>query len=141
MKKLRDDSGDYGEKILIAGTIGPKNDCYTPGEGLSKNEAEEFHAWQISELKKGGADFIIAETIPNIQEALGIAYAASKMNIDYIISFVISRNGKILDKTDLSDAIKLIDKNTSKIPLDSRLIAPILHFYVPTNNPKRYLTE
>ena len=117
MKKLRDNAGDFSGKILIGGIIGSKNDCYTPGAGLSKKVAEEFHAWQISELIKGGVDFVIAQTIPNIQEALGIASAASKQNIDYIISFVISRNGKILDSTDLIDAIDLIDKNTSKKPV------------------------
>ncbi|WP_273274803.1 homocysteine S-methyltransferase family protein [Maribacter polysiphoniae] len=117
MKKLRDNAGDFSEKILIGGTVGPKNDCYTPGDGLSKEEAEEFHAWQLSELQKGGADFIIAETVPNVQEALGIAAAASKLDLDYIISFVIGRNGKILDGTPLWDAMQLIDTTVDTIPL------------------------
>lgn len=117
MEKLREEAGDFGKKIMIGGTVGPKNDCYTPSAGLSKKEAEEFHAWQLSELQKGGVDFIIAETIPNVQEAMGIACAAAKLNLDYIISFVISRNGKILDGTAIGDAITLIDSQVSKVPL------------------------
>lgn len=117
MKNLRDRAGDFGEKIMIGGTVGPKNDCYTPTDGLSKEEAEVFHTWQLSELQKGGADFIIAETVPNVQEALGIASAASKLGLDYIISFVISRNGKILDGTDLWEAMQLIDNTVVTIPL------------------------
>ncbi|WP_282055942.1 homocysteine S-methyltransferase family protein [Maribacter luteus] len=136
MKKLRDNAGDFSEKILIGGTVGPKNDCYTPTDGLSKEEAEEFHAWQLSELQKGGADFIIAETLPNVQEALGLASAASNLNLDYIISFVIGRNGKILDGTSLSDAMQLIDNSVGKVPLGYAVNCAHPSFLCAENQPK-----
>lgn len=117
MQKLRDTAGDFSKKIMIGGTIGPKNDCYTPSVGLSKKKAEAFHLWQLGELQKGGADFIIAETLPTVQEALGIACGAAQLHLDYIISFVIGRDGKILDGTSLSDAIRLIDKTVDTTPL------------------------
>lgn len=120
VKFMRDLCSDYPklkDRIMIGGTIGPKNDCYQPDEGLSSEEAEEFHSWQIEQLKMGGVDFIIAETIPNIHEALGIAKSCSKLNIDYIISFVISRDGMILDKTNLIDAIQFIDNSVKNIPI------------------------
>ncbi|MBD0777619.1 homocysteine S-methyltransferase family protein [Maribacter sp. ANRC-HE7] len=137
MKKLRDTAGDFSEKILIGGTVGPKNDCYTPSVGLSAKEAEEFHAWQLLELQKGGVDFIIAETIPNIQEALGLARAAAKLEIDYIISFVISRNGKILDGTDLGDAMELIDKHVNKLPLGYAINCAHPTFLCADKQPKQ----
>ncbi|MDB4335170.1 homocysteine S-methyltransferase family protein [bacterium] len=117
MRNLCSDYPSMKDKIMIGGTIGPKNDCYQPDEGLTSHEAEEFHSWQIEQLKIGGVDFVIAETIPNINEALGIAKACSKLNVEYIISFVISRDSMILDQTALWDAIQFIDSSVNNIPI------------------------
>ena len=103
--------------IKIGGMIGCKNDCYSPGEGLLAYESEEFHAWQIEQLAQAGVDYLIAATLPNVEEAIGIAKAMEKTKLPYIISFVISRDGRVLDGTDLGAAIDRIDSNTSQKPL------------------------
>ncbi len=123
-------------KVLIGGTIGPKNDCYKPDEGLTSNEAQDFHSWQIAQLKEGGVDFVIAETIPNVNEALGIAKACSELNIDYVVSFVISRNGKILDQTNLQTAIDLIDNEVVNKPLGYFVNCAHPSFFCANNQPK-----
>jgi len=115
MKSIRTEYKNFQNNIFIGGLIGPKHDCYKPEEGLPSKVATQFHAWQIQELVKAGTDFIIAQTLPNVQEALGIAEACSMFECPYIISFVISREGKILDGTSLMDAINMIDDNV-KIP-------------------------
>ena len=97
--------------------IGCKNDCYQPEQALSAKQAEEFHTWQIEQLKIGGVDFLIAETLPNVNEAIGIARAIENSGLPYFICFVISRDGLVLDGTDLNTAIKMIDANTSDQPL------------------------
>lgn len=117
LKELRGSQKNGQENIKIGGLIGCKNDCYQPQEALSATEAEQFHRWQIEQLKQGGADFIIAETLPNIEEALGIAKAIESSGLPYFISFVISRDGCLLDGTELNTAIKLIDENTQPRPL------------------------
>jgi S-methylmethionine-dependent homocysteine/selenocysteine methylase len=117
MKEIRESHANFSHKIKIGGIVGCKNDCYKPEEGLSERDSEEFHAWQIDQLVTGEVDFLIAETLPNINEALGIANAFEKTGIPYIISFVISRNGCILDGTSLLDAIHLIDNEVTNIPL------------------------
>lgn len=105
------------DAIRIGGMIGCKNDCYQPDAGLSADEAEQFHAWQVQQLAAGGVDFLIAVTLPNVQEALGIARAMAATAMPYIISFVISRDGLILDGTSLLTAMELIDSNTPRRPL------------------------
>lgn len=117
LKGIRDAQSNAGPAIKIGGMIGCKNDCYQPDEGLSASDAEEFHAWQLSQLKKGGADFLIAETLPGIEEAIGIARAIERTGLPYIISFVISRDGRVLDGTALHTAVKIIDKSTTRKPL------------------------
>ena len=104
------------DSIKIGGMIGCKNDCYLPDEGLSVADAERFHVWQIDQLAHGGVDFLIAETIPNVQEALGVAKAMAATSVPYIISFVISRDGCVLDGTSLDEAIEFIDANTHARP-------------------------
>jgi len=101
----------------IGGLIGCKNDCYLPEEGLSLDEAREFHQWQIDALAGAGIDFLIAVTLPCVEEAAGIALAMETTGLPYIISFVIDSDGRILDGTDLKTAIDYIDTKTTHAPL------------------------
>ena len=117
MKGLRDGQDSGKTVIKIGGLIGCKNDCYKPEEGLSVAEAETFHWWQIEQLAQAGVDFLIAETLPNIEEAIGIAKAMEKTAMPYIISFVIDRSGYVLDGTSLWDAVTSIDSATRRQPL------------------------
>ena len=114
LQEIRASGGNDPENIKIGGLIGCKNDCYQPREALSAQEAEQFHAWQISQLKQGGVDFIIAETLPSVEEAIGIARAIERSGLPYFISFVISRDGHVLDGSDLSTAIKRVDASTKR---------------------------
>jgi len=117
LQDLRESQIDGQENIKIGGLIGCKNDCYQPQEALTTAQAEQFHSWQIEQLKQGGVDFIIAETLPNVDEAMGIARAIENTGLPYFISFVISRDGRVLDGTDLNTAIKRIDAYTQRQPL------------------------
>ncbi|SHK73411.1 homocysteine S-methyltransferase [Marinobacter antarcticus] len=103
--------------VKIGGLIGCKNDCYLPEEGLSLNEASEFHQWQVDQLARGGVDFLIAVTLPSVEEAAGIALAMEATGLPYIISFVISSDGKVLDGTEIQKAIEYVDAKTTNKPL------------------------
>jgi S-methylmethionine-dependent homocysteine/selenocysteine methylase len=117
MLNLRESRGLDASLIKVGGFLGCKNDCYLPEEGLSTAEAERFHAWQIGELVEGGVDFLMAGTLPNVREALGIAKAMEKTGTPYILGFVIDKNGLILDGTSLWDAVEKIDSSTTDPPL------------------------
>lgn len=117
MQELRNAQRSGSGMIKIGGLIGCKNDCYQPNEGLSAAEAQQFHSWQIDQLAGAGVDFLIAETLPKVEEAKGIAKAMEASGIPYIISFVISRDGRVLDGTDLNDAVDSIDSETNQKPL------------------------
>ena len=105
------------ELIKIGGLIGCKNDCYTPEQGLSAAESEKFSLWQVDQFARADADFLMTATFPNVKEAKGVAKAMETTGIPYIISFVISRNGNILDGTPLNDAVNIIDSGTNKNPI------------------------
>ena len=105
------------ETVAIGGLSGCRNDCYRPEQGLAADEAESFHAWQIGEFAEAGVDYLIAETICTVTEARGIARAMANTGLPYIISFVIRRDGCILDGTSLLDGILAVDNAVQEKPL------------------------
>lgn len=117
LQELRETNTAWRDNIKIGGMIGCKNDCYKPEEGLSVEDAQRFHTWQLGQLKRGGVDFLIAETLPGLDEAIGIARAMASTGLPYIISFVISRTGCVLDGTTLETAIRTIDAASGEKPL------------------------
>lgn len=131
---MRELAGD-NRAIKIGGTVGCKNDCYRPEEGLSTQEARTFHRWQVEQLVAGGPDFLMTQTLPNIHEALGIAQAMQDTGIPYIISLVISRNGQVLDGHTLKDAIEFIDLNTENPPLGYMINCAHPSFLCPETQP------
>jgi len=117
VKQLREGWGAWAKNIIIGGLIGCKHDCYKPEEGLMEAEAEGFHFWQIAELAKAGVDFILAATLPALPEAIGIARAIDRTNIPSIISFVINKEGKILDGNSLERSFRTIDSICDRPPV------------------------
>lgn len=114
---IRKSYGNFSEKIFIGGLTGCKGDAYKPEEALSEIDAYHFHLDQMQILADAGVDFLFASTLPALTEATGIAKAMSETKKDYVISFVIRDNGKLLDGTLLTDAIKIIDDSISTPPL------------------------
>ena len=114
---IRKSYGRFSEKIYIGGLTGCKGDAYKPEEALSENESYHFHKEQMLILADAGVNFLLASTLPALTEAIGITKAMSETEKDYVISFVIRDNGKLLDGTLLTDAIKLIDDSVATPPL------------------------
>lgn len=118
LREIQAQWGTWGaEKILVGGLMSCKNDCYRPEEGLSTGEAAAFHAWQAGALSRAGVDFLIAQTLPVLTEALGLARALAATGRPYIISFVLNRQGRLLDGSDLEEAIRAIDAEVRPAPL------------------------
>ena len=117
VNEIRKSYGNFSDKIFIGGLTGCKGDAYKPEEALNEIDAYIFHKEQMQILADAGADFLFASTLPEINEAKGIAKAMSETNKDYVISFVIRDNGKLLDGTLLTDAIKSVDCSVSNPPL------------------------
>ena len=110
--KLREEYGQRADKVLIGGLMGCKNDSYRPEEGLDQKEAFLFHEPQARALAGSGVDYLMAATLPCLSEALGMAQALSRTGLEYIISFVINSQGRILDGTSLDEAFATIDRKT-----------------------------
>ena len=126
----------WRERILVGGMLGCKRDCYRPEEALSTTEARDFHTWQIDRLVKGGADFLLAVTLPALSEAIGIAQAMAAYDIPYIISFVIGRDGRVLDGNTLAHAFQTIDEQCERVPLGYMINCAYPSFLKPHEQPE-----
>lgn len=117
INEIRNDYSNYSENIYIGGCMACRGDAYRPQEALSQFEAKSFHHYQALALAQANVDFTMAATLPAVSEALGLAAALADCGVPYILSFVIGKNGAVLDGTPLHEAIEKIDTAADPKPL------------------------
>ena len=81
--------------IVVSGCIGPRGDGYDPGDVMSPIEAETYHSPKIEAFADAGADMVTAITATNMNEAIGIIFAATKVDMPVAISFTVETDGHI----------------------------------------------
>lgn len=141
LKQLRAGCGSWASNILISGLVGCKNDSYRPDEGLSINAAEAFHGWQVEQLADAGVDLLMGATIPTLSEAVGIALAMAQTDAPYIISFVIDRDGKVLDGSSLEQCFGEIDAACDRPPVGYMVNCAYPSFLNVRDQPKAVLSR
>ena len=117
LQEIRSASGDYGAKVYVGGLMGCRGDAYKPQEALGRETARAFHAVQAAALCGAGADYLMASTMPEIHEALGMAEALASTGCPYLVSFIVRPSGRLLDGTLLDDAMSSIDNQVVPRPL------------------------
>ena len=117
LRSIRDEFGGYGSDVMIAGLIGCRGDAYNPANALSRDEAKTFHTRQLESLAQSGVDLLMAATLPSAAEAEGIALAMESTGLPYVLSFITTGDGTVLDGTPLDQAIRPIDRLVSRRPI------------------------
>jgi len=117
LQEIRRGSGDYRAMVYIGGLMGCRGDAYKPQEALGRETARAFHAVQAAALCGAGADYLMASTMPEIHEALGMAEALASTGCPYLVSFIVRPSGRLLDGTLLDDAMSSIDNQVVPRPL------------------------
>jgi S-methylmethionine-dependent homocysteine/selenocysteine methylase len=109
-------SGNSGTRIVISGCVGPRGDGYVPGKEMSERQAELYHQVQIETFANTAADMVSAMTMNYVQEAVGIAKAAKRLQIPVAISFTVEIDGNLPTGQSLRSAIQQVDEVTSAYP-------------------------
>jgi homocysteine S-methyltransferase len=117
LQEIRSAAGDYGATVYIGGLMGCRGDAYKPQDALTRESARAFHAVQAGALARAGADYLMASTMPEIHEALGLAEALAATGCPYLVSFIVRPSGNLLDGTPLDDAMARIDDHVVPRPL------------------------
>ncbi|OJT21283.1 homocysteine methyltransferase [Archangium sp. Cb G35] len=106
---LRDEAGGRGASVFIGGLVGCRGDAYQPAEALPREEAAAFHAPHVEALARAGVDFLVAQALPALSEAEGLALAMARTGAPFMLSFVLRPTGTLLDGTPLGEAVARID--------------------------------
>ena len=114
---LRKLIADYSCEAYIGGMIGCKGDAYTGKGALSKQDAFDFHTWQVEQFAKADVDFVFGAIMPAVDEIIGMSHAIERTELPYIISFMIREDGHLIDGHKIDEAIGLIDRETKTNPL------------------------
>lgn len=109
MKTLRDEAENGQPPIAIGALVGPRSDCYRPELAPDDAAAESFHRPQIEALAQTDADFLLAQTLPSVDEAIGIARVMAQTGKPFTLSFCTGIDGKVLDGTPLPQAMERVD--------------------------------
>jgi homocysteine S-methyltransferase len=117
VKRRAAGGGEAASPVFIGGLLGPRGDAYRAATALPADAAMAYHAPQARALANAGVDFLLAATLPARSEALGMARAASRTSVPYLLSFVLRPDGTILDGTPLARAIEEIDAEAPRAPL------------------------
>ncbi len=109
--------GQSPADLYVGGLMGCRGDAYQATGFLPATEARSFHFWQADLFAEAGADFLYAGIMPALPEATGMALAMGDSGLPCIISFMIRRDGRLLDGTTIHEAIQTIDESVDARPV------------------------
>ena len=119
--------------VLLAGSLAPLEDCYSPELVPVDEVIHDAYMEQIDLLISTGVDFILAETMINHREITFISEYLHQKEFPFIMSFT-AQDGRLLDGTPLESVIPdVTDKNPLGLLLNCRSCAqitktlPVLH--------------
>jgi S-methylmethionine-dependent homocysteine/selenocysteine methylase len=98
------------------GVIGPRGDGYVIGGTMNPAEAAAYHSLQARAFSESGADMISAITMTYVEEAVGVARAATAVGLPVVISFTVETDGLLPSGQRLVEAVAQVDDATAGAP-------------------------
>lgn len=102
---------------LCLASVGPYGAYLADGSeyrghySITKEELKEFHQERMELLWNAGADLLLMETIPSLEEAMILSDLAEGLQADYWISFS-CQDGKHINEGDLiQDCVRILSKD------------------------------
>jgi len=114
-----------GNKVLIAGSNPPAEDCYQSNRIINSNELEMNHKNHIDLLIDSGVDFVLNETQSHFDELQIICDHCDRNNIFSVVSLYVLDNLKILSGESLEN-ILLFLKDHQVMAIGFNCISPNL---------------
>jgi homocysteine S-methyltransferase len=114
---LRYEQASAGIPIVVSACLGPRGDGYDPGRIMTAGEAEDYHSHQACVLASAGPDMLSAFTINNLNEAIGVTWAAARTKLPFALSFTVETDGRLPAGEPLAEAIAAVDAATGSYPI------------------------
>jgi S-methylmethionine-dependent homocysteine/selenocysteine methylase len=113
MRTIADEWGGRVAATRVVGMVGPRGDGYAAGSASGADEAAAYHAPQVNAFAEAGADEVVALTLTDTHEALGVARAAEVAGLPVVLSFTVETDGRLPDGTPLGEAVAAVDREAS----------------------------
>jgi len=99
-----------GDKILVAGSVGPLGVQIEPLGKIGYDEAKDFFKEQIQPLIDGGVDLIILETFGLVEELIQAIRASKEINpeIPIVAQVTINEEGNLISGDPIEKFVELI---------------------------------
>ena len=97
-----------GRTVLSVGSIAPLEDCYRPELVPPDGALRDEHTEQAARLAEAGVDFLILETMGTLREALAASQAARKTGLEFIVSFLCDKEGRLYGGEPLDEAVRRV---------------------------------
>lgn len=124
------------QRVFIAGSISPLEDCYSPNLVPADDELKPEHNEIAQHLAEAGVDVLLVETMNTIREAHIAAQAAHSTGLPFMVSFICqdsapgrrrSRHAaKLLSGEPLAEAVRVVESlNPAAIMVNCTSVAQI----------------
>ncbi len=108
-REARRQAGKENNGLAIAGVISPLEHSFRPDLVPPPDQCRADHAEVVGQMKAGGVDFILFESMNSISESRAACEAARAAGLPVWISFVVREGGRLLSKESISDAVKSVE--------------------------------
>ena len=105
VKLAKDAVKNSNKNCLVAGSIAPLEDCYSPELSPSYAQAKKEHSENAKLLAAAGVDFFLIETMNTFHEAKAALEATSSTGKEAMVSFVCDEKGNLLGGESLSESM------------------------------------
>lgn len=109
-KLAKEAVSESGQDVLVAGSMAPLEDCYRPDLVPDDRELKKEHLEYAENLKEGGVDFLLAETMISLREIKAVCKAAKQVGLPLAISFCCDKDGNLLSGEKLEKVVKLVEQ-------------------------------
>lgn len=96
--------------VYIAGSMAPLEDCYSPALTPSNEHLAQEHYACARDLKAGGVDFLLLETMITLRETMAAIQAAKRLAMPFAVSFCTNPQTALLGGETLEDVLKEVEQ-------------------------------
>ncbi|MGC4958769.1 homocysteine S-methyltransferase family protein [Actinomadura citrea] len=111
-----DGRGD-ADRTLIAGSVGPVEDCYRPDLVPPDDELRAEHRWLVTELMRVGVDLVVIETMNSEREARIALEEALRAGARAWVGFVCDADARLLSGEKLTEAAGAVEREGAEAVL------------------------
>jgi S-methylmethionine-dependent homocysteine/selenocysteine methylase len=108
-REARQQARKEDDGVAIAGVISPIEHSFRPDLVPPADQCRAEHAEVVGQMKAGGVDLILFESMNSISEARAACEAAGASGLPVWVSFVVREGARLLSKESIADAVKAIE--------------------------------